>query len=97
MSSNLVSIFYLISALLFIMALRGLSHPESSRKGNIFGMIGMILAITTTLMFKGVLSYAEIGVAILIGGSIGTFTALRFPSVSARCTVNITSPGFMLK
>ncbi len=77
MSINTVAILYLISALLFIFALRGLSHPESSRMGNIFGIIGMIIAIVTTLMFKSVLSYIEIGVAILIGGLIGTFIALK--------------------
>jgi len=77
MSNNLVAFMYLISALLFIFALRGLSHPESSRKGNIFGIIGMIIAIITTLMFKSVLSYAEIGAAILVGGVIGTTIALR--------------------
>jgi len=77
MSSNLVSILYLVSALLFIFSLRGLSHPESSRLGNILGIIGMIIAIVTTLMFKNVLSYAEIGIAILIGGFIGTIIALK--------------------
>ena len=77
MSSSIVAIFYLISALLFIFALRGLSHPESSRKGNIFGILGMLIAVITTLMFKSVLSYAEIGIAILIGGFIGTYIALK--------------------
>ncbi len=77
MSSNMVAILYLISALLFIFALRGLSHPESSRMGNIFGIIGMIIAVFTTLMFKSVFSYYEIGAAILIGGAIGSFIALR--------------------
>ena len=77
MSSNIVSVLYLISALLFIFALRGLSHPESSRTGNILGIIGMVIAIVTTLMFKSVLSYAEIGVAVLIGGLIGTIIALK--------------------
>tara|TARA_B100001250_G_scaffold380269_1_gene371593 strand:- start:156 stop:1547 length:1392 start_codon:yes stop_codon:yes gene_type:complete len=77
MSSNIVAVLYLISALLFILALRGLSHPESSRLGNIFGIFGMIIAIVTTLMFKSVLSYFEIGLAILAGGAIGTFIALR--------------------
>ena len=52
MSNSLVALFYLVSAILFIFALRGLSHPESSRKGNIFGIIGMIIAIITTLLFK---------------------------------------------
>ena len=77
MSNNLVSILYLVSAILFIFALRGLSHPESSRRGNIFGIAGMVIAIITTLMFKSVLSYTEIGAAILIGGLIGTFIALK--------------------
>ena len=69
MSPNIVAILYLISGVLFIFALRGLSHPESSRLGNIFGMIGMIIAIFTTLMFQSVFSYLEIGVAIFIGGT----------------------------
>ena len=77
MSNNLVAIIYLVSAILFIFALRGLSHPESSRRGNIFGIAGMVIAIITTLMFKSVLSYTEIGAAILIGGLIGTFIALK--------------------
>ena len=77
MSSNMVAILYLISALLFIFALRGLSHPESSRMGNIFGIIGMIIAVFTTLMFKSVLSYYEIGAAILVGGALGSFIAIR--------------------
>ncbi len=77
MSANIVAILYLISALLFILALRGLSHPESSRIGNIFGILGMIIAIFTTLMFKSVLSYYEIGAAILIGGAIGSFIAIK--------------------
>lgn len=77
MSVNLVVIFYLISAVLFILALKGLSHPESARLGNIFGVIGMIIAIITTLMVKNVLSYVEIGAAILIGGLIGTIIAVK--------------------
>ena len=77
MSANMVAVLYLLSALLFIFALRGLSHPESSRLGNIFGIVGMVIAIITTLMFKSVLSYTEIGAAIIVGGAIGTFIALR--------------------
>ena len=45
MSANMVAVLYLISALMFIFALRGLSHPESSRLGNIFGIVGMIIAL----------------------------------------------------
>ena len=77
MSTSTVAILYLISALFFIFFFLWLSHPESSRRGNIFGITGMIIAIITTLMFKSVLSYSEIGVAILVGGLIGTFIALK--------------------
>ena len=84
MSTNIVAVLYLISALLFIFALRGLSHPETSRLGNIFGIIGMIIAIITTLMFKSVLSYVEIGAAIIVGGTIGTFIALRIKMTACK-------------
>ena len=50
MSENIVSFLYLIASILFIFSLRGLSHPETSRKGNIFGILGMGIAIITTLM-----------------------------------------------
>ena len=49
MNANLASFLYLVSGVLFIMALRGLSHPTTSRKGNLYGMIGMAIAIATTL------------------------------------------------
>ena len=77
MSVSFVVILYLISAVLFIFALRGLSHPKSARLGNIFGVICMVIAIFTTLMMKNILSYVEIGAAILIGGFIGTIIALK--------------------
>ena len=77
MSVSLVLILYLISAVLFIFALRGLSHPKSARIGNIFGIIGMVIAVFTTLMMKNVLSYVEIGVAVIIGGLIGSIIALK--------------------
>ena len=49
MSPNLVALLYLVSGILFILALRGLSSPDSSRRGNQFGMIGMTIAVLTTL------------------------------------------------
>ena len=51
MSANLSAIFYLISGVLFILALRGLSSPETSRRGNLFGVLGMIIAIAVTFLF----------------------------------------------
>jgi len=49
MSPNLVALLYLVAGVLFILALRGLSSPDSSRRGNLFGMIGMAIAVFTTL------------------------------------------------
>ena len=77
MSADLSALAYLIASVCFILALRGLSHPESSRSGNIFGMVGMVIAIATTLLLPGVVSYGLIAAGILIGGAIGTFIALR--------------------
>jgi NAD(P) transhydrogenase subunit beta len=68
---------YLVAAVLFIMALRGLSSPETARQGNIFGIVGMVIAVVTTLLMPDVVSYATIIVGILIGGGIGSFIALR--------------------
>ena len=53
MSANLLAVFYLISGILFILALRGLSSPETSRQGNLFGMVGMALAVTVTIISVG--------------------------------------------
>ncbi len=77
MSENLTAISYLISAIFFILALKGLSHPESARNGNIMGIIGMIIAIFTTLFNPNVLSYQMIIIGILVGGTIGTYIALK--------------------
>ena len=52
-SANLLAVFYLISGVLFILALRGLSSPETSRQGNLFGIIGMALAIGATIISVG--------------------------------------------
>ena len=68
---------YLISGVFFILALRGLSSPETARKGNIFGISGMIIAIITTLLLPGIQSYVLIALGILIGGTIGTSIALK--------------------
>ncbi len=77
MSDSVTALAYLISGTLFILALRGLSSPESSRRGNTFGMVGMLIAIITTLLLTGIASLPEIGVAIAIGGGIGYIVAQR--------------------
>ena len=77
MTENLTGFLYVVAAVLFILALRGLSNPETSRQGNIFGIIGMVIAVVTTLVHPGVVSYWLIILGILIGGAIGTVVALR--------------------
>ena len=72
-----VALAYLASGILFILALRGLSSPESSRAGNRFGMLGMLIAVVTTLVTHEVASLVEILIAIAIGGGIGFITARR--------------------
>ena len=81
MSANLSAIFYLISGVLFILALRGLSSPETSRQGNFFGILGMVIAITVTFLSIGNFSSGFIYVLIflLVGGLIGTFIAYKIP------------------
>ncbi|WP_295950132.1 NAD(P)(+) transhydrogenase (Re/Si-specific) subunit beta [uncultured Bartonella sp.] len=79
MSVNFAAFLYLVSGVLFIMALRGLSHPTTSRKGNAYGMVGMAVAIITTLLLArpsfGGLVLIIIGLA--IGGAIGAVIARR--------------------
>ena len=77
MSYDLAALLYLVAAVLFILALRGLSHPTTSRQGNLFGMIGMALAIGTTLALPNVANYWLIAGGIAIGAIAGTIIALR--------------------
>lgn len=79
MSVNLAAFLYLVSGVLFILALRGLSHPTTSRQGNFYGMLGMGIAIVTTLVlaqpsFNGL---ALIILGLVIGGGIGAVVAKR--------------------
>ena len=81
MSQNFAAFLYLVSGVLFIMALRGLSHPTTSRKGNVYGMVGMGIAIATTLLlatpsFGG---FILIVLALSIGGGAGAYIARTIP------------------
>jgi len=80
-SANLSAIFYLISGILFILALRGLSSPDTSRQGNYFGIIGMVIAIAVTFLSIGNFSTSIIYVFLLLilGGLVGSFIAFRIP------------------
>ena len=80
-SANLSAIFYLVSGILFILALRGLSSPETSRQGNYFGIAGMVIAIIVTFLSVGNFSTSIVYVIIflVIGGAIGAFIAFKIP------------------
>ncbi|MFQ5534287.1 MAG: NAD(P)(+) transhydrogenase (Re/Si-specific) subunit beta [Sphingomonadales bacterium] len=76
---NLTAVAYLVAAVLFILALRGLSSPESSRRGNIAGMLGMLIAVAATIWSPEIASYGWIAGAAVIGGVIGLVIAGRIP------------------
>jgi len=80
-SANLSAVFYLISGILFILALRGLSSPDTSRQGNYFGIAGMIIAIVATFLSVGNFSTSLVYVIIflMIGGAIGAIIAFKIP------------------
>ena len=81
MSANIVAVLYLVSGILFILALRGLSSPASSRQGNMLGMLGMAIAVGTTLTQLGapddLFTQALIVAGVGIGGGIGAYTAKK--------------------
>jgi len=78
-SANLASFLYLVSGILFILALRGLSHPTTSRQGNLYGMVGMAIAIITTLLLTTPTpgGFLLILVGLAIGGGVGAVIARR--------------------
>src|SRR6202043_4006380 len=74
MNANLAAILYLVAGVLFILALRGLSSPASSRRGNLFGMAGMAIAVATTLAAHppaDSVAWVLVILGVAIGGSIG--------------------------
>ncbi|MDT3678174.1 MAG: NAD(P)(+) transhydrogenase (Re/Si-specific) subunit beta [Burkholderiaceae bacterium] len=82
MSLNAVVLLYLVASVCFIQALKGLSHPTTSRRGNTFGMVGMAIAVLTTLALLAQLGatglgYFWIALGVAIGGVFGTLLALR--------------------
>ncbi len=77
MSASLTALAYLVASVLFVLALRGLSSPVTSRRGNQFGMAGMAIAVLATLLHHGISGggYTLILLGIVIGGAIGTYVA----------------------
>jgi len=85
MSPNIVALLYLVAGVLFILALRGLSSPDSSRRGNQFGMIGMTIAVLTTLGSHpptNPLAWGLVVGGIVVGGGVGAVIARRVPMTS---------------
>ncbi|RMH62216.1 MAG: NAD(P)(+) transhydrogenase (Re/Si-specific) subunit beta [Zetaproteobacteria bacterium] len=87
MSANAVALAYLAASVLLILALKGLSSPETARRGNLFGMVGMAFAILVTLQLESVHNYAWIFAAIALGGVIGGVVARRIPMTHMPQTV----------
>ena len=80
MNASLAAFLYLVSGILFILALRGLSHPTTSRQGNLFAIVGMALAIVTTLAYRppvGLSAWLLVVVGMAIGGGFGAVLARR--------------------
>jgi H+-translocating NAD(P) transhydrogenase subunit beta len=80
MTPSVTALLYLVAGVLFILALRGLSHPETSRQGNVFGMTGMAIAVVTTLLAApptGFWGWLLLILAIAVGGSVGASIARR--------------------
>ena len=82
MNANLAALLYLTAGVLFILALRGLSNPETSRRGNLFGMIGMGIAILTTLAYS-----------VPAGTGCGAFCSSMVSPSEAASSIAFSSPG----
>ena len=84
MSENFAAFAYLVSGVMFIMALRGLSHPTTSRQGNTYGMVGMAIAIVTTLLLAkpSASGFAMIVAGLAIGGGAGAYIARKIAMTS---------------
>ena len=77
MASGIVTASYIIAAVLFILSLGGLSHPETARRGNAYGIAGMTIAIIATVLSNQVTDYVVLILVMLIGGSLGVYAARR--------------------
>ena len=79
MSKEFIDLFYLAAAVLFILGLKGLSHPRTAVRGNLLGSAGMLLAIVVTLLDRRIVSFEVIVAGLVVGGFIGVVMAYRTP------------------
>ena len=89
MSKELIDLFYLAAAVLFILGLKGLSHPRTAVRGNLLGSVGMLLAIVVTLLDKRIVSFEVIVAGVVVGAFIGTLMAYRAPMTAIPQVVAI--------
>ena len=89
MSKELIDLFYLAAAVLFILGLKGLSHPRSAVRGNLLGSVGMLLAIVVTLLDKRIVSFEVIVAGLVVGAFIGAVMAYRAPMTAIPQVVAI--------
>ncbi len=87
LSQNMVALAYLAASVLLILALKGLSGPETARRGNLYGMLGMALAVAVTLQLEAVQNYAWIAAAVAVGGLVGGVAARKVPMTHMPQTV----------
>jgi len=87
LSANMVAMAYLVASVLIIFALKGLASPESARRGNALGMLGMGIAALVTLQMDAVQNYAWIVAAVALGGLIGGMVARKVPMTHMPQTV----------
>ena len=77
MSANQLTLWYLLASVCFILALKGLSSPTTARRGNVFGMVGITIAVVTTIALVARGRLDLIFIAMLVGGTIGAIIARR--------------------
>ncbi len=93
MSKNAIDLFYLLAAVLFILGLKGLSHPKSAVRGNLMASLGMLIAIVVTLLDKRIVSFEVIVAGLVVGALIGAVMAYRAPTTAMPQVVAILN-GF---
>lgn len=82
MNTNLVDLIYLISAVFFILGIKGLTKPKTAVRGNMLSAIGMLIAVVITLLDKSIVSYEYIIAGVLVGGAVGGIMATRIQMTS---------------
>ena len=77
MADTVVKLVYLLSACLFIIGLRGLSHPRTAVRGNLLGSVGMLLAVVVTLLDREIVGYEVVAAGLVVGSAVGTVLAIK--------------------